>query len=147
LTDGAAAKNAGDMTMTDERRAGIGEGIRTGIGILTAFKEAIEETLEEAVERGDLSPERAKGAMRDAAHRVQSSLEEARERLDFVPRKEFDALRHELDELRARVHRLERPVSRPAGAGYEAGSQEGDAAEPARPGSSGNAGTGHIPID
>ena len=56
--------NALRRRRTDERRsrqrAGLGgasaTGIRTGIGILTAFKEAIEETLEEAGERGDLSP-------------------------------------------------------------------------------------------
>src|SRR5690606_36554501 len=33
----------------DERRGGLGEGLRTGIGILTALKEAIEETIEDAV--------------------------------------------------------------------------------------------------
>ncbi len=45
----------------ESRRPGGGltEGIRTGIGILAAVKETIEDTIQEAVERGDLSPERA----------------------------------------------------------------------------------------
>jgi polyhydroxyalkanoate synthesis regulator phasin len=86
---------------------GLGEGIRTGIGILTAFKEAIEETLQEAVNRGDLSPERAKEAMAGAAQRVQAAFEETRERIDVVPRRDFDALREEVERLRERVARLE----------------------------------------
>jgi polyhydroxyalkanoate synthesis regulator phasin len=88
---------------TYERTGGIGDGIRTGIGILTAFKEAIEETLNEAIERGDVSPERAKSLMKDAAERVQETVGEARERFDFVSRREFDALRREVDELRRQV--------------------------------------------
>jgi polyhydroxyalkanoate synthesis regulator phasin len=97
--------------MSDEQRksgiGGIGDGIRTGIGILNAFREAIEETLEEAVKRGDLSPERAGHAMRDAAQKVQESFDGARDRFDFVSRREYDDLRAELDGLRARVARLE----------------------------------------
>jgi polyhydroxyalkanoate synthesis regulator phasin len=93
--------------MADERRTTIGEGIRTGIGMLTAFKEAIEETLAEAAERGDLSPERAREVVRDAAGLVQSSFGEARERLDLVPRREFDMLRSEFLDLRRRIERLE----------------------------------------
>ncbi|CAA9302885.1 MAG: hypothetical protein AVDCRST_MAG68-604 [uncultured Gemmatimonadetes bacterium] len=96
--------------MTDEqrKRPGIGEGIRTGLGVLTAFKEAVEETLQEAVDRGDLKPERAKQALTDALSRAQGAVGGAvgdvRERLDWVSRKEFDELRAEVAELR---HRLE----------------------------------------
>src|SRR5688500_4563279 len=97
--------------MNEEKRrpgiGGIGDGIRTGIGILNAFREAIEETLEEAVKRGELSPERAGNAVRDAAQRVQDSFEGARDRFDFVSRREYDDLKSELDALRARVSRLE----------------------------------------
>ncbi|MEX0912114.1 MAG: hypothetical protein WD737_04915 [Gemmatimonadota bacterium] len=93
--------------MTDERRSGIGDGIRTGIGILTAFKEAIEETLEEAVERGDLSQERARAAVKDAAERLQTSLGDARGRLDLVSRAEFDQVRAELAALRKQLEALE----------------------------------------
>lgn len=119
--------------MAEERRSGgmVGEGIRTGIGILTAFKEAIEETLEEAVDRGDLSPDRAKEAMKDAARRVQVSLDDARDRLDVVPRREFELLRAEVTALRARVERIE---------------SSGGTASPA-PLSGGDAGTGTIPVD
>lgn len=86
---------------------GIGEGLRTGIGILNAFREAAEEALGEAMERGDLTPERAKALVRDAAGRVQSSLGETRERFDFVSRREMDELRAELARLRTRVAALE----------------------------------------
>ena len=97
--------------MSEEQKkssiGGIGDGIRTGIGILAAFKDAIEETLEEAVKRGDLTPERAGQTMRDAAQRVQESLDGARDKLDFVSRREYDELKAEMKLLRERVARLE----------------------------------------
>jgi polyhydroxyalkanoate synthesis regulator phasin len=93
--------------MSDGRTGGVGEGIRSGVGILAAFKDAIEQTLAEAIERGDLSPERAKAAMLDAADRAQQVISEARERLDVVPRKEFDALAAEVVALRERLERVE----------------------------------------
>jgi polyhydroxyalkanoate synthesis regulator phasin len=105
--------------MADESRksglGGIGDGIRTGFGILNSFKEAIEETFQEAVDRGDLSPERAKQVMEDAARRLQSTLEEARDRIDVVPRREFDELRAVVDRLVTRVARLESPDAGDAG--------------------------------
>lgn len=91
----------------EPRRPGIADGIRTGIGILTAFKEAVEETLQEAVDRGDLSPDRAKQAMQGAADRLQAGLEEARDRFDVVTRRDFETLRDEVADLRARLSRLE----------------------------------------
>lgn len=87
---------------------GIGEGIRTGLGILGAFREAVEETLQEAVDRGDLSADRAREAMRDAGQRLQVAFEDTRERLEFVPRREYDRLREEVALLETRVERLER---------------------------------------
>jgi polyhydroxyalkanoate synthesis regulator phasin len=96
--------------MSDEQpraRPGIGEGIRAGIGILTAFKEAIEETINEAVESNDLRPDRAKEALSGALDRAQDVIGGVRERLDVVPRREFDALRAEVDELRRRLDRLD----------------------------------------
>jgi polyhydroxyalkanoate synthesis regulator phasin len=92
--------------MSDEQRKsrpGIGEGIRTGIGVLTAFKEAIEETLQEAVDRGDLKPERAKQALTDALGRAQEAVGDVRGRLEGVSRREFDELRAEVAELRRRL--------------------------------------------
>jgi polyhydroxyalkanoate synthesis regulator phasin len=96
---------------------GIGDGIRTGLGILNAFREAIEETLQEASERGDFSPDRAKRAVHEATQRMQEGLEEARERLDFVPRKDFEALQAEVAELRRRIETLETPPAGPDASG------------------------------
>lgn len=97
--------------MSDEqqggRRMSIGEGIRSGIGVLTAFKEAIEETIQEVAERGDLKPERAKEFLGEALHRAQDAVGDVRERLDFVPRREFEALLNEVEELRRRLDALE----------------------------------------
>jgi polyhydroxyalkanoate synthesis regulator phasin len=86
----------------------IGEGIRSGLGILSAFKDAMEETLQEAIERGDLSPDRARQAVRDSMNRFQEGMDEARERFDFVSRKEHESLQSQLTALRARVEALER---------------------------------------
>jgi polyhydroxyalkanoate synthesis regulator phasin len=99
--------------MTDDQTQrsgtpGIGEGIRSGLGILTAFKDALEETIQEAMNRGDLTPDRARQAVQDTVRRMQSGFDEARDRLDFVPRKEFEALQAQLIDMRARVEALER---------------------------------------
>ncbi len=95
------------MAEEQKKMPGIGEGLRAGIGVLTAFKEAVEETLNEAVDRGDMRPEGAKQAMQDAVRRAQTTFDELRDRLDVIPRREFDALRAELEELRGRVSALE----------------------------------------
>ena len=102
-----------DQQQGGRRLPSIGEGIRSGIGMLTAFKEAIEETIQEAGERGDLSPERAKHFLGDALHRAQETVGDVRGRLDFVPRKEFEALLLEVEELQRRLDVLE--GRRPAG--------------------------------
>ena len=86
--------------MTDENKGGIRDGMKQGLGVLSAFKEAVEETISEARERGDLSPDRAKEIMRGALDRAHDAADGARERLDLVPRKD-------LDDLAARVRRLE----------------------------------------
>jgi polyhydroxyalkanoate synthesis regulator phasin len=97
------------------RRMSIGAGIRSGIGVLTAFKEAIEETIQEANSRGDLSPDRAKQFLGDALHRAQDAVGEVRDRLEWVPRRDFDALQVEVAELRRRLDALEgRPSSEAA---------------------------------
>lgn len=113
--------------MSDEQRraagfsGGISDGIRTGIGILTAFKEAVEETLQEAVDRGDLSPDRAKQAMQTAADRLQAGLDDAKERFDVVTRRDFEALRDEVADLRARLSRLEQRPEAGEGGGTSPG--------------------------
>ena len=55
----------------------------------------------------DLSPERAKEAVRSTMERAQRAVEETRERLDFVPRRDFDALRDRVSALESRVAELE----------------------------------------
>ncbi len=98
------------MTEQNERPgiSGIGDGIRTGVGVLNAFRQAIEETISEAMEgSGEVTPERARALMKEATSRVQHSLEETRERLDFVSRRELDELRREVSALRGRVVALE----------------------------------------
>lgn len=87
---------------------GIGDGIRTGLGILGAFKDAMEETLQEAVDRGDLAPDRARDAMRDAGRRLQSVFDETRDRMEMVPKREHEELKAEVASLRDRLERLER---------------------------------------
>jgi len=94
--------------MNDERKGrkeGFTDGVKQGLGVLSAFKEAIEETINEARERGDLSPERAREAMRAALDRAQEFAGGARERIDLVTRKEFEALKERVEELRARLDR------------------------------------------
>jgi polyhydroxyalkanoate synthesis regulator phasin len=102
------------------RKVSIGQGIRQGIGVLTAFKEAIEETIQEAVDRGDLRPERAKEALSGALSRAQEAAHDVRERLEWVPRREFDDLRVEVAELRRRLNLLEgRGLPQPEGPAEE----------------------------
>ena len=77
-----------------------GEGIRSGIGVLSAFKDALEETIQEARDRGDLSTDRAKGVMKEALNKAQTAASGARERLDFVHQAEFEALSATVESLR-----------------------------------------------
>jgi polyhydroxyalkanoate synthesis regulator phasin len=88
-------------------RARVSGGIRQGIGVLSAVKDALEETINEARERGDLSSDRAKEVMKSALHKAHEAAEGARERLDFVHQKEFDGLREVVDDIKARVSDLE----------------------------------------
>jgi polyhydroxyalkanoate synthesis regulator phasin len=81
------------------------EGVRAVSGILGAFKDAIEQTFNDLSDRGDISPDRAKDAARDAMKRAQDAVDDMRGRLEFVSRREFDALRTEVTELRAQVER------------------------------------------
>ena len=96
--------------MTDDKKSTkekVSDGIKQGIGVLSAFKDALEETITEARERGDLSPERAKEVMRSALHKAQEAAGEARERLDFVSQKEFDALAERVAALEERLRAAE----------------------------------------
>jgi polyhydroxyalkanoate synthesis regulator phasin len=100
---GDAAGRAG----TKGRRRKAGDGIRQGLGFLSAFKDALEETIQEARDRGDLSGERAREVMKEALDKAHAAGERARERLDFAPQGDVDAVSDALDGLVARVRRLE----------------------------------------
>jgi polyhydroxyalkanoate synthesis regulator phasin len=88
-------------------REKVGDGIRQGIGVLSAFKDALEETIQEARERGDLSTDRAKEVMKGALGRAQAAASGAKERLDFAQQGDVDALGEALDRLTERVSALE----------------------------------------
>ena len=102
-----------------ERAGGrrVSDGIKQGLGVLSALKDAIEEAITDARERGDLTPERAREAVRSAMGRVQEAAGDARERLDFVSRKDFDQLKDQLAELKVRLENLERRAAQGPGAG------------------------------
>jgi BMFP domain-containing protein YqiC len=95
------------MSDDRQRRADPGDAFRESVravsGILGAFKDAIEQTFNDLSERGEISPERARDAARDAMKRAQDAVDDMRGRVDFVTRREFDSLREELADLRARV--------------------------------------------
>ena len=98
-------------------RRKVSDGIREGLGVLSAFKDALEETIVDARRRGDLSPERAKRVLRSAMSRAQEVAGEARERLDGVSQKEFDLLKEQVGQLEARLKNLERRGSGDPGTG------------------------------
>lgn len=95
-------------------RAKVSGGIRQGIGVLSAVKDALEETINEARERGDLSTDRAKEVMKTALQKAHEAAEGAKDRLDLVHQKEFDGLREVVDDIKARVSDLEARLRREA---------------------------------
>ena len=114
-TGGAAG--ASERESGARARRGVSDGIRQGLGVLSALKDALEEAMTDARERGDLSPDRAREAVRSALHRVQEAAGEAKERLDLVSRKDLDHLREQVDELKVRLENLERRAAQGPGAG------------------------------
>jgi len=91
-------------------RAKMGDGIKQGIGVLSAFKDAIEETIQEARDRGDLSTERAKEVMKEALDKAQTVGERARDKLDFANQTEVDSLKGAMQAVRQRLSNLEESV-------------------------------------
>jgi len=103
--------------------------------VLSAFKDALEETIQEARERGDLSSDRAKEVMRDALEKAQAAATGARERLDFAHQAELEALREVVSGIGERVSALEARIFGSDGANGEpaaekAAPQEGDDPDP-----------------
>ena len=88
-------------------RRGISDGVKQGLGVLTAFKEALEETIHDARERGDLSAERAKELLHGAMAKAKEAAGEAKDRLDFVTQQEVDHLRARVEELKARLDKMD----------------------------------------
>jgi len=113
--------------MTEEREGGSEgrEGLKQGLGVLSALKDALEETIAEARERGDLSAERAREAVRTALSRARDAAGEARERLDFATRQELEELRDAVSELKVRLENLERRASQDPFAGPSRSEGEG----------------------
>jgi polyhydroxyalkanoate synthesis regulator phasin len=104
--------------MTEQKKRArdkVSDGIRQGIGVLSAFKDALEETIQDARERGDLSSDRAKQVMKSALDRAQEAAGEARERLDFVTQKEFDGLKDVVDGIAERMSAVEEKLRSPGG--------------------------------
>lgn len=120
--------------MTEDQQRGRGrrdmgddvrEGIKAGLGILSALKDAIEETVDDMMDRGDLSQDRAKEAVRTTMERAQAAFDDARVRFEFVPRKDFDELAEDVRELRRRVIRLEGEAHQHAGSAGTGGTGAG----------------------
>lgn len=103
-TDESAASGDGPTSSSDPTGSSYSA---RAIGMLSALRDTIERTIQEAKERGDLSPERAREVMDRAALRAREATAEARERLDFVHRNDFEALISRVRELEERVHKLE----------------------------------------
>ncbi len=119
--------------MSEEKKGAkekVSDGIKQGIGVLSAFKEALEETIQEAKERGDLSTGRAREVMKDALERAQSVAEEARDRLDFATQNELDGLKSTVDTIKERVSALEVHLGFGGGDVEEGGGAEVDGNAP-----------------
>ena len=119
------------------KKEGIRDGIRQGLGVLSAFKEAIEETIAEARERGDLSTDHAKDVMRGALDKAQAAAGSARDRFDFVTQLDFESLRDRMSDLASRVAALDGLAEKPRepadpqdGSGAPQSSSGGSPAEP-----------------
>ncbi|MEX2282979.1 MAG: hypothetical protein WEE89_10900 [Gemmatimonadota bacterium] len=94
----------------DQARDGIKEGVRAITGFLAALKDAIDETIRDVRDSGDLDPDRAREAMKSTMKRAADAVDNVTDRIDFVPRKDLDQLRQELEALRTRVTDLESKI-------------------------------------
>ncbi len=107
MSDESKTDPNGSSANDPNARKRMGDGIRQGLGVLTAFKDALEETIQEARERGDLSADRAKEVMKDTLEKAQTAAEDAKERLDFATQGELDAA---VSSIRERLGALEEQV-------------------------------------
>lgn len=112
-TGGTGAADGDDAPRSTRER--VSDGFQRGIGVLSAFKDALEETIAEARERGDLSTDRAREVFKGAVGKAREATSEARERFDFVHQQDFDALARRVSELERQVR--DRIGSEPPGGG------------------------------
>lgn len=89
------------------RREAISGGLNKGLGMLNSMKDSIEDSIREAKESGNLSPERARELIGQGLRKAQGAAEGARGVFDFVSQKEFDEVRSRVVELRDRMLRVE----------------------------------------
>ena len=114
---GADTPGEGAQSQRKGRGGSVSDGIQQGLAVLSALKEVLEETIQEARDRGGPSTERAKEALRSATARAQEAAGEARERFDFISRTDFDQLKQRVAELGVRLENLERRAAQGPDAG------------------------------
>jgi polyhydroxyalkanoate synthesis regulator phasin len=90
------------------------DGGREGLGILATIREAIDEVIAEAREKGGMSADRARDAVRGAMARARDA---AGERLDLVTREELTEVKDQVAELKVRLENLERRSAQDPSAG------------------------------
>jgi len=93
------------------------EGGREGLGILSTLREALDEVMAEAKDKGGMSADRAREAVRGAVAKAREAAGEARERLDFATEQDVQDLREAVNELKVRLENLERRISQDPSAG------------------------------
>ncbi len=125
-TDSQSGGDAGSKD-SDTKGGRMGDGIRQGIGVLSAFKDALEETIQEARDRGDLSAERAKEVMKDTLEKAQEAAEGAKGRIDFATQADLESVKAAVDSVKLRLGELEGSVfgaAKTGAADSGAGSEE-----------------------
>jgi polyhydroxyalkanoate synthesis regulator phasin len=85
-----------------------------GLGILSTIREALDEVIAEAREKGGMSAERAREAVRGAMSRARDV---AGERLDLATRQELQEVKDLVAELKVRLENLERRSAQDPAAG------------------------------
>jgi hypothetical protein len=100
---------ASDDTDRKTARDRMGDGIKQGIGVLSALRDSLEESIQEARERG-LSTERAREVVKEALDKAQAAGGRARERLDLAQQADVDSLRDVVASIGSRLSRLDESV-------------------------------------
>ncbi len=119
MNEGSTEEADGGAEEAEERdrtaRERVSDGFNRGLGVLSAFKEALEQTISEARERGDLSVDRARDAMQTAVDKAREATSDAKERFDFVSAAEFDELTARVEALEERLKQRETGDRRSSG--------------------------------